>query len=58
MNSIELISELTDICICQSEIIKAQAYMLEQLGAEVREEDALRERNRLKVIVGEWEDEA
>jgi len=57
MSDIELISELTDICICQAEIIKAQAYMLEQLGAEIKEEEALRERNRLKAIAGEWEED-
>lgn len=57
MSDIELISELTDICICQAEIIKEQAYMLEQLGAEIKEEEALRERNRLKAIAGEWEED-
>lgn len=57
MTSVELISELTDICICQAEIIKAQAYMLEQLGAEAREEEALRELNRLKAIAGEWRED-
>lgn len=57
MTNVELISELTEICIRQSEIIKAQAYMLEQLGAEVREEEALRELNRLKAIAGEWRED-
>ena len=56
MSSVELIAELTDICIRQAEIIKAQAYMLEQFGAEVREEEALLERNRLREITGTWED--
>ena len=51
MSSVELIAELTDICIRQAEIIKAQA----QFGAEVKEEEALREQNRLKEIAGEWE---
>lgn len=55
MSSIELIAELTDICIRQAEIIKAQAYVLNQFGAEVREEEALREQNRLKESAGEWE---
>jgi hypothetical protein len=50
MSCIELIEELTDICIRQAEIIKAQAYALAQLGAEVREEDVLREQNRLEAI--------
>lgn len=55
MSSIELITELTDICIRQAEIIKTQAYALAQFGAEVKEEEALREQNRLKEIAGEWE---
>ncbi len=58
MTKIELISDLSDICIRQAEIIKAQAYMLEQLGAEVREEEALRELNRLREIVGTWDEDA
>lgn len=53
MSSIELITELTDICIRQAEIIKAQAYALAQFDAEVKEEEALREQNRLKEIAGE-----
>ena len=55
MGQTELIAELTDICIRQAEIIKAQAYALDQLGAEVREEKALAERNRLREIIGDWE---
>ena len=43
MSGVELISELTDICIRQAEIIKAQAYVLEQFGAEVMEEERLKE---------------
>lgn len=50
MSDIELITELTDICIRQAEIIKAQAYVLRQFGAEVKEEEALRERNRLECL--------
>jgi hypothetical protein len=55
MSSTEVIDELTDICIRQAEIIRAQAYVLEQFGAEVREEEALAARARLEEIVGEWE---
>ena len=55
MSETELIGELTDICIRQAEIIKAQAYVLEQLGAQVKEEEALKEQNRLRAIAGEWE---
>lgn len=57
MSSTELIAELTDICIRQAEIIKAQAYLLEQLGAQAEEDEALAERNRLRELVGDWEDE-
>jgi len=57
MTKTELISELTDICIRQAEIIKAQAYVLEQFGAQVQEEEALAARNRLREM-GCWEDEA
>jgi len=52
---VELIGELTDICIRQAEIIKAQAYVLEQFGAQVKEEEALAEQNRLRELVGDWE---
>jgi len=55
MTNTELIAELTSICIRQAEIIKAQAYMLEQLGAQAREEEALAERNRLRELAGNWE---
>lgn len=57
MNSVDLIAELTDICIRQAEIIKAQAYMLEQFGAEVMEEERLKELNRLRSIAGTWEED-
>ncbi len=51
MSNIELIAELTDICIRQAEIIKAQQYVIEQ----VKEEEALAARNRLRELVGDWE---
>lgn len=57
MSNTELIAELTDICIRQAEIIKAQAYVLEQFGAQVREEEALAARNRLREL-GCWNNEA
>lgn len=38
MSGVELIAELTDICIRQAEIIKAQQYVIEQFGEQVREE--------------------
>lgn len=55
MTKTELIAELTDICIRQAEIIKAQAYVLEQFGAQVREEEALAAKNSLREL-GCWED--
>lgn len=55
MTSTELIAELTDICTRQAEIIKAQQYVIEQFGEQVREEQALAERNRLRELVGEWD---
>lgn len=55
MTRTELIAELTDICIRQAEIIKAQAYVLEQFGAQVKEEEALVAQNRLREM-GCWED--
>lgn len=54
MTKTELIAELTDICIRQAEIIKAQAYLLEQLGAQAEEEEALAAQNRLRALVGDW----
>lgn len=44
MNSVELIEELTAICIRQAEIIKAQAEVIEQLGAQALEDPSLAER--------------
>lgn len=37
-------------------MIQAQAYALEQLGAEVQAEEALQVRTRLIAITGGWED--
>lgn len=53
MNNTELIAELTDICVQQAEIIKAQQYVIEQLGAQVRVEDALAAQNRLRELTEE-----
>lgn len=55
MSNAELIAELTDICIRQAEIIKAQQYTLEQVCAQVKEEEALAQRNRLRELVGDWD---
>lgn len=54
MSNTELIAELSDICVRQAEIIKAQAYVLEQFGTQIREEEALAEQNRLRELIGEW----
>lgn len=53
MSNTELVAELTDICIRQAEIIKAQAFIIEQFGAQVREEEALAAQNRLRELVGD-----
>lgn len=55
MSRTELVDELTDICIRQAEIIKAQAFMLEMLGEQAKEEEALAAQNRLKELIGDWE---
>ena len=55
MTKTELIAELTDICIRQAEIIKAQQYVIMQFGEQVREEEALAERNRLRELAGDWD---
>lgn len=55
MSNAELIAELTDICVRQAEIIKAQQHIISQFGEQVREEQALAERNRLRELVGDWE---
>ncbi len=57
MNCAELISELTDICIRQAEIIQAQAYVLEQFGAEVKEEEMFESLNRLRGLTGYLEED-
>lgn len=46
MSLVELIDELTDICVKQAEIIKAQAFVLEQFGAQAQENEALAARLR------------
>lgn len=55
MSNAELIAELTGICVRQAEIIKAQQYIIAQFGEQVREEQALAERNRLCELAGDWE---
>lgn len=57
MSEIELIAELTDICIRQAEVIKAQAYVLAQYDAEVMENEAVQQRERLRKAVGSWEED-
>jgi hypothetical protein len=34
MKAVELIKELTNICVKQAEIIKTQAFVIEQLGTQ------------------------
>lgn len=50
MSRVELIEELTDICIRQAEIIKAQAFVIEQLGAQASEDHVLD--TRIQLLVG------
>ncbi len=56
MTAAELIEELTDICVRQAEIIKAQAFVIEQLGAQSQEDEALAA--QLRELVGEQIGEA
>ena len=51
MSSAEVIEKLADICVRQAEIIKAQAFVLEQLGAQAVEDEALSA--RLQTLVGD-----
>lgn len=55
MSGAELIDELTSICIRQAEIIKAQAYVIEQLGAQALEDPTLAA--RLQELIGNTETE-
>lgn len=56
MSCVELVEELTDICVRQAAIIKAQAFVIEQLGAQSQEDEALAA--RLRELVGEQIGEA
>ena len=51
MSRVGIIEELTDICVRQAEIIKAQAFEIEQLGAQALEDEALTA--RLQALVGD-----
>lgn len=51
MSSAEVIEKPADICVRQAEIIKAQAFVLEQLGAQALEDEALAA--RLQALVGD-----
>ena len=51
MSRVGIIEELTDICVRQTEIIKAQAFVIEQLGAQALEDQALAA--RLQALVGD-----
>lgn len=46
-----MIEKLANICVRQAEIIKAQAFVLEQLGAQAVEDEALSA--RLQALVGD-----
>lgn len=51
MSRVGIIEELTDICVRQAKIIKAQAFVIEQLGAQALEDEALAA--RLQALVGD-----
>jgi hypothetical protein len=51
MSRVGIIEELTDICVRQAGIIKAQAFVIEQLGAQALEDEALAA--RLQALVGD-----
>lgn len=51
MSRVELIGELTDICIRQAEIIRAQALIIEQFGAQALEDSEVAA--RLQALVGD-----
>lgn len=53
----ELIAELCEMCVKLVRIARNQHDVLEQLGAEIREDEALAVANRLKEITGDWEDD-
>ena len=51
MSRVGIIEELTDICVRQAGISKAQAFVIEQLGAQALEDEALAA--RLQALVGD-----
>lgn len=51
MSRVGIIEELTDIRVRQAGIIKAQAFVIEQLGAQALEDEALAA--RLQALVGD-----
>lgn len=53
MSQTQLIEELTDICVRQAEIIKAQAEALAQYEAQVREDEIIASRTRLSALIGD-----
>lgn len=53
MTQLQLIEALTDICIRQAQIIREQAFALEQCGALGMEDEAETVRRELWEIVGE-----
>lgn len=54
MTTAQLIAELTDICERQAEIIKLQAFVLEQVKAQVKEDEAAATIARLREL-GCWD---
>lgn len=54
MNFDLLISDLTNICVYQAEVIKAQACVLEELGVEVIKKEDMEHLNELWDTVKNW----
>lgn len=54
MNFDLLISDLTNICVYQSEVIKAQARALEELGVEVIKKEDMEHLNKLYDTIKNW----
>lgn len=54
MNFDLLISDLTNICVYQAEVVKAQAHALEELGIEVIKKEEMEHLNELCDVVKSW----
>lgn len=53
---VELVEILSDICIKQASVIKDQAFALAAFGAEVREDEANALHDRLRMLIGDYDE--